>query len=65
MFRGMYEELDLAKPVSAIIRVMQKQRESMRIVRLLSSLPSSFDSIHAQLLGSKELPSLSEALSRL
>ncbi|GFY85573.1 hypothetical protein Acr_04g0003110 [Actinidia rufa] len=42
---------------------MQKQRESIRFTHFLSGLHSSFDSVHAQLLGSKELLYLSEVFS--
>ncbi|GFZ09696.1 hypothetical protein Acr_21g0002950 [Actinidia rufa] len=62
-FRGMYEELDLAKTISTNISVMQ-----MRVHARCSSLmwsASSFDSVRAQLLGTKELPSLSEVFSCL
>ena len=37
----------------------------MHVARFLSGLPSSFDPVKSQILGSKELPSLSEVFSRL
>ena len=57
------QELDLAKPVLNDISVMQKQCESMYIAHFLSSLPFSLDSVCVELIGSKELPSLSEVFS--
>ncbi|GFY99476.1 tetratricopeptide repeat (TPR)-like superfamily protein [Actinidia rufa] len=58
LFCSVCEELDLAEPVSADISILQKQRESMRVACFLFGFPSNFDSVHAQLLTSKELPSL-------
>ena len=61
----MRQELDLVEPVLIDISMMQKWHESMCIARFLSGLPSSFDFVRAQLLGSKGLPSLSEVFSHL
>ncbi|GFY86734.1 hypothetical protein Acr_05g0003730 [Actinidia rufa] len=64
-FWGICEEIDLSEPMSSDVVVMKQQRESMRVVRFLPSLPSSFDGARSQILGAKELPSLSEIFSHL
>ena len=37
----------------------------MHVTRFLSGLPPTFDSVRTQILGSKEIPSLSEVFGRL
>ena len=51
--------------VSADVTAMKLQCESMRFARFLSALLSSFDGARSQILGAKELPSLSKVFSRL
>lgn len=53
-----------SKPISSNVAVMQRQHESMWVGHFLSGL-LSFDGARSQILGSKELPSLSEIFSRL
>ena len=45
--------------------VMRHQRESMHVARFLSGLPSSYDPVRSQILGARNLPSLSEVFSHL
>ena len=41
---------------------MRRQRKSMDVAHFLSNLPSSYDPIRSQILGARDLPSLSEVL---
>lgn len=64
-FRAVCDELDMAEPVTADVTVMRRQRDSMRVARFLSALPSSFEGARSQILSSKALPPLSEVFHRL
>ena len=64
-FRLVCEEIRLSGPISSDIAAMEWQRESMWVTRFLFGLPSFFDGARSQILGAKEVPSLSEVFSRL
>ncbi|XP_058204766.1 uncharacterized protein LOC131318807 isoform X2 [Rhododendron vialii] len=54
-FRGICEELNICEPISSDIQV----------ARFISGASSTYDPVSPQLLGSRDLPSLSEVFSRL
>ncbi|GFY92733.1 hypothetical protein Acr_08g0011290 [Actinidia rufa] len=61
-FRGICEEIDLSEPITANVVAMKQQHEPMRVAHFLSVLPSLFNGARSQILGAKELPSLSKDL---
>ncbi|GKB43385.1 hypothetical protein Tco_0888327 [Tanacetum coccineum] len=57
-FKKMYEELNSLLPISADVKVMQKQREQIAVMSFLTSLRPEFDSLRCQFLNETEIPSL-------
>ena len=55
----------LSGPIFSDIAAMERQQKYMWVAHFLSSLISSFDGVQPQILGAKELPSLSEVFSHL
>ena len=64
-FRVNCEEIRMSDPISSDIAAMERQQKYMWVAHFLSSLISSFDGVQPQILGAKELPSLSEVFSHL
>ncbi|GFY98224.1 hypothetical protein Acr_12g0007650 [Actinidia rufa] len=64
-FRAVCEEIDYSESISSDIVVMQRERESIWVACFLYDLPSSFDGARPQILGAKDLPSLSEVFNCL
>ena len=62
---GCCEEIRLSDLIFSDIVATERKLESMWVTRFLSGLPSSFDGARTQILGAKELPSLSEVFSHL
>ncbi|XP_058219066.1 uncharacterized protein LOC131329730 [Rhododendron vialii] len=64
-FRGICEELNICEPISSDVKVMRRQRERMQVARLISGASSTYGPVLNHLLGSRDLPSLSEVFSRI
>ncbi|XP_058197539.1 uncharacterized protein LOC131313314 [Rhododendron vialii] len=64
-FRRICNELDICEPLSIDIQVMRRQRDRMRVTRFLSGASFDFGPMDNQILGSHDLPSLSEVFNRL
>nr|GEW75791.1 polyprotein, putative [Tanacetum cinerariifolium] len=64
-FKKMYEELNSLLPISADVKVMQKQREQVAIMSFLTGLRLKFDSLRCQFLNESEIPSLTDTFARV
>ncbi|XP_058193764.1 uncharacterized protein LOC131310639 isoform X2 [Rhododendron vialii] len=65
-FRGICEELNICEPISTDVQLMRRQRKRMQVTRFISGVSSTtYGPVSNQLLGSQDLPSLSEVFSRL
>ena len=51
--------------LSIDLKKMEKQRQDVDVVRFLLGLKPEYESIHAQILGSLDLPSLPEMFSQI
>ncbi|GKB59329.1 hypothetical protein Tco_0915515 [Tanacetum coccineum] len=61
----MYEELNFLLPISADVKVMQKQREQIDVMSFLTGLRPEFDSLRCQFLNEYEIPSLKDTFSQV
>ncbi|GJZ41481.1 polyprotein [Tanacetum coccineum] len=64
-FKKMYEELNYLLPISADVKVMQKQREQIAVMSFLTGLRPEFDSLRCQFLNESEIPSLKDTFARV
>ena len=64
-FKKMYEELNSLLPISADVKVMQKQREQIAVMSFLTGLRPEFDSLRCQFLNESEIPSLRDTFARV
>nr|GEY47753.1 uncharacterized protein [Tanacetum cinerariifolium] len=64
-FKKMYEELNSLLPISADVKVMQKQREQVAVMSFLTGLRPKFDSLRCQFLNESEIPSLTDTFARV
>ncbi|XP_071915997.1 uncharacterized protein [Coffea arabica] len=59
------EELNAVMPLSSDIKVMQRQREQMLVLKFLAGLKPEFEPIKSQILAGEQLPSFAEAYARV
>ncbi|XP_071935889.1 uncharacterized protein [Coffea arabica] len=59
------EELNVVMPLSSDIKVMQRQREQMLVLKFLAGLKPEFEPIKSQILAGEQLPSFAEAYARV
>jgi predicted component of viral defense system (DUF524 family) len=60
LLQGMWDELNVYKPLSTDLQKQQKYREEFRIAKFLSGLKSDFAPIRAQILSGKDIPTVYE-----
>jgi hypothetical protein len=59
------KERNMYQPLSIDLKKMEKQRQDADVVRFLLGLKPEYESIHAQILGGSDLPSLPKVFSRI
>nr|GEY80722.1 uncharacterized protein [Tanacetum cinerariifolium] len=64
-FKKMHKELNSLLPISADMKVMQKQREQIAVMSFLTSLRPEFDSLICQFLNETKISSLQDTFARV